>query len=288
MDYVLVSIGTIPTYLDKTINTIFSVDKNSKIYLCTDQTVEFKNVKIINLNEIISSQTKKISDQNIYKGTIFESNPLWITSLLRIFYLRDFQRSLNKTSIVHFDNDILIYKSFDEIFDQFHSSKFCITPASKNRLIFGYSYIPNIDNFEKICDALEKLIDKGINENWEFNNFSPHNEMDLLGMIYNQNNALFHLLPTLPYYSNIIFDPLDYGRYIDGSHTKPKKFFSTRRELDFNQNIGVELYSKRIKTKFENYLPKVVWEKEEFTLSNLHIHSKRFEKFLPKNYKSFI
>ena len=70
MDYVLVSIGTIPTYLDKTINTIFSVDKNSKIYLCTDQTVEFKNVKIINLNEIISSQTKKISDQNIYKGTI--------------------------------------------------------------------------------------------------------------------------------------------------------------------------------------------------------------------------
>ena len=67
-----------------------------------------------------------------------------------------------------------------------------------------------------------------------------------------------------------------------------QKFFSTRRELDFNQNIGVELYSKRIKTKFENYLPKVVWEKEEFTLSNLHIHSKRFEKFLPKNYKSFI
>ena len=50
MDYVLVSIGTIPTYLDKTINTILSVDKNSKIYLCTDQTVEFKNVKIINLN----------------------------------------------------------------------------------------------------------------------------------------------------------------------------------------------------------------------------------------------
>ena len=45
-------------------------------------------------------------------------------------------------------------------------------------------------------------------------------------MIYNQNNELFHLLPTLPYYSNTIFDPLDYGRYIDGSHTKPKSFFN--------------------------------------------------------------
>ena len=32
--------------------------------------------------------------------------------------------------------------------------------------------------------------------------------------------------------------------------------FSTRRELDFNQNIGVELYSKRIKTKLKNYLPR--------------------------------
>ena len=75
--------------------------------------------------------------------------------------------------------------------------------------------------------------------------------------------------------------------YIDGSHTNPRKFYS-RRQLDFNDIIGVELYSKRIKTKFVNNMPVVYWDNITFEMSNLHIHSKRFEKFLPKEYKNYI
>ena len=48
-----------------------------------------------------------------------------------------------------------------------------------------------------------------------------------------------------------------------------------------NEYIGIELTSKRIKVCFKDSHPFVVWEKEKFDLANLHVHSKRFEKFLP-------
>ena len=287
MNYVLVSIGIIPSYISKTINSILSVDKDAKIYLGSDQKIDFENVEYVNLKEVVSDQTNKIKNNDIFKGTIYESNPLWSTSLLRIFYLRDIQKELGLKNLIHFDNDILIYKPYQEIKKYFHTSKFNITQASENRLIFGYSFIPNYDVFNKLCESLDKKIEEGIEKDWSFNKFSPPNEMDLLGMVYNEEGAHFNFLPILPYDSSIIFDPLSYGMYIDGSHTNPKKFYS-RRQLDFNDIIGIELYSKRIKTKFVNNMPVVYWDNNTFEMSNLHIHSKRFEKFLPKEYKNYI
>ena len=112
--------------------------------------------------------------------------------------------------------------------------------------IFGYSLIQNYDIFNEICKLLDKKIEEGIKKDWDFNNFIPPTEMDLLAMIYKEKGNLFNLLPVLPYDSSIIFDPLSYGMYIDGSHTSPRKFYS-RRYIDFNDEIGVELFSKRIK-----------------------------------------
>lgn len=286
MNYVLISIGNIPDYIEFTINTILSVDKNAEIYVASDQYRKIKNVKIINLNDIESEKTKKIKDVNIYRDTIFDKNQLWLTSLLRIFYLRDLQNELSLKKIVHFDNDILIYKSFNKIESCFDKKKFNITPSSSRRLIFGYSFIPNYEIYNKICTDLEKLIILGEDMNWAFNNNTPPNEMDLLGMIYKNNSKLFNLLPNLPYDSNVLFDPSSYGQYIDGTHMYPKKFYS-RKSINFNDSIGVELYSKRIRVKFKNYKPIVYWGDKEYELSNLHIHSKRLNKFLPKEYKVF-
>ncbi len=287
MNYVLVSIGTIPSYITKTINSILSIDKDSKIFLGTDQKIKFKNVEIIDLKDIVSDQTNKIKQDDIFKGTIFEGNPLWITSLLRIFYLRDIQKKLNLKNVIHFDNDILIYKPYEELNNYFDSSRFNITPCNQNRLIFGYSFIAKYEILDNLCNFLDKKIEEGVNKEWGFNNFTPPNEMDLLGMIYNDNNSIFNLLPILPYDSPTIFDPLSYGMYIDGSHAYPRKIYS-RRSINLNDTIGIELFSKRIKTKFVNNRPVVYWNNQIFEMSNLHIHSKRFEKFLPEGYKDYI
>ena len=286
MNYVFVCIGVVPSYINFSINSILTVDKNANIIICTDQKINLKNVTVVDLKDILSDQTNKIRKNNIFKGTIYEGNPLWSTSLLRIFYLRDAQKQLNLKSTIHFDNDILIYKSYEQIKDSLDQKRFNITPSSTERLIFGYSFLPDSYNFNKICILLENKIDEGINNSWAFNNSNPPNEMDLLGMINKDNQELFNLLPVLPYDSSIIFDPLDYGMYIDGLHSKPRKFYS-RRIIEFNDTIGVELFSKRLKTKFLDSQPVVYWGNKSFELANMHIHSKRFEKFLPKGYKNY-
>jgi hypothetical protein len=162
VNYVLVSIGTIPDYIRNSINSILTVDKDAKIYLCTDQKIKFQNIKIIDLKEIVSDQTIKIKENDIFKGTIFEGNPLWSTSLLRIFYLRDAQKNLNLKNVIHFDNDILIYKPYEELKDFFEPSSFSITPSSRNRLIFGYSFIPTFEILNNLCNSLDNKIQESI------------------------------------------------------------------------------------------------------------------------------
>ena len=141
MNYVLISIGNVPEYIKYTINTIFSVDRDAFVYLGTDQNIDYKNVKTINLNNIESEQTKYLKELNIYKKTIFENNPLWLSSLLRIFYLRDFQKELGLRNLVHFDNDVLIYKPFTEIENYFNSTKLNITQASDKNLHCRYRHL---------------------------------------------------------------------------------------------------------------------------------------------------
>ncbi len=287
MNYVLISIGKVPEYIKYTINSILSVDGSAVIYLATDQNINFKNVNIIDLRSVESNQSKNIKDLDIYKDTIFEKNSLWLTSLLRIFYLRDIKKELGLSEVIHFDNDVLIYMPFEKYKICLDENRFNITPANKFRFIFGFSYISNLLIFDELCKRLENLLIEGSNSNWNFNNSIPPNEMDLLGMLYEKDNSLFNLLPTLPYKSDILFDPSSYGQYFDGTHVYPKKFYS-RKSINFNDLIGVELYAKRISSKFTNNKPYVFWEEKSFELCNLHIHSKRFKKFLPKEYREFI
>lgn len=286
MNYILISKGIIPDHINYTINTILSVDKNAEIYFCSDVKANFKNVNFIHMDDIVSNNTQEIASLQIYKNTIFEKNPLWETSMLRIFYLNDIQTQLNLNQLVHFDNDILIYKPYDAIAKVFNEEKFFITPSNLNRMIFGYSFIPNNKIYKQVCNSIHKKLIEGVKNEWGFNKNTPPNEMDLLGMVNLENPELFKTLPIFPYYSNILFDPLGYGQYIDGTHTNPKKTFG-KDFLDFNDSIAVEIFSKRISCRFSNSTPIISYKNTEFTLSNLHIHSKRFKKFLPKEYREY-
>ncbi len=286
MNYVLANIGKIPDYINYTINTILSVEDNPKIYLCTDQKVKFNNVEIVNINEIISEQTKRIREYSVYKKIEKENNLLLERSLLRIFYLRDFQKTYKVKDFVHFDNDVLIYLPFNKVSGSFDSSKFNISFSNNKRVVFGYSFIPSFSNFDKLCILLEEKLLEGAKNKWGFHNGLPPNEMDLMGMVLNENLTQFNLLPNLPYTSNIVFDPLGYGQYLDGTEDYPKKFYSGKY-LNLNDIIPVELYTKRINFKFKNKTPFVTWNNNEFKMANLHIQSKRLGKFLPSNYKKY-
>lgn len=288
MHYILVLIGYFPEYINFTINSILSVDKNSKIIICTDQNIDLKSnrLDIINTKDLNSILLKVLNDLNIYENSIFNQNPLWSTSLKRIFYLEAVMKYANLSNCIHFDNDVIIYKSFDEIKKVFEQDKINITSYNDKKLVFGYSYFPNENLLNTLCkNIIALLVDSKIN-NWEANNGKPYNEMELLSLSRRSDKKNFKLLPSLPYESEVLFDPAGYGQYLDGTHARPYHFLK-KRFASIENPIGVEIISKRIKVRNLNQ-PLVIWNNKKFELANLHVHSKRLFKFLPKQYSNFI
>tara|TARA_Y100000389_G_C17458860_1_gene520130 strand:+ start:2249 stop:3115 length:867 start_codon:yes stop_codon:yes gene_type:complete len=287
MNYILISLGKFPDYVKYTINSIKSVDKNATIYVCSDvYSGNFKDTNFINLNEIQNKKIQTIKNLNLYQNTIFESNPLWESSLLRIFYLESIISEVGINQSVHFDNDVLIYKSYDQVKDVFSDKEFNITRATNKRFVFGYSFISSLKSLSAITDNIIKFSKYGISHNWSFNYQKPYNEMDFLGKVYSDNKSLFNCLPIFPYDADTIFDPSSYGQFLDGTHMHPKKLVRGRY-ININHFIGAEIIAKRIKVKFTDNCPKVIWKKKSYEIANLHIHSKRLEKFLPKEYKDY-
>ena len=289
MNYVSKSLGTIPDYLEFTLNSILTVDKDATVFLCTDHNnkEDFKNVKYIHPKTLENDKIQEFKSLGLYKNTIFESNPLWQTSLLRIFYLESLRLELNLSSFIHFDNDVIIYKPYEALQNVFVNNRLNITRQDDKRFIFGYSFFAEIDFFPLITDKIIDFANYGNSYNWSFHNGKPYNEMEFLGKIFQTDEDFFNCLPILPYESNLLFDSSSYGQYLDGTHMHPKTLISGRY-ADLNHYIGTEIISKRIKVKFNNNKPKVLWRDKSFDVANLHIHSKRLHKFLPPNYKNYV
>tara|TARA_B100001996_G_scaffold121944_1_gene92183 strand:+ start:1958 stop:2803 length:846 start_codon:yes stop_codon:yes gene_type:complete len=281
MNYLLIYFGEAPDYLKYTINSILSVDKDAKVYFCSDKLITYKNVEYINSDEVSTELTKSIVKLNIYKNTNYEDNPLWATSFLRLFYLCDIAESLSLKSFVHFDADVLIYKPFSELNSLFDMKRFNITPVNENELIFGYSYTNDISIYKKIIKSIYDFVNDE-----EFNG-EGLNEMKILNNVFNKEKDLFNLLPVIPKTDNIIFDPASYGQYIGGTHAHPRKIFSKPWAGDHHY-VGREILNGNLKVRFKNNLPHVLKNNRRYDIANLHIHSKRLRNYLPAEYKEYL
>ena len=287
MNYLYIYLGNVPDYVRTSINSVLSVDKDAKVYLCSESNPNYKNVNFINLKETQSELTNATSELKIYNGTNYDSeiNNLWINSLLRIFYLNDFLAFTKLNKIVHFDSDVIIYKPYSQIEEVFNHEKLNITRLDNDRLIFGYSYVPSEKIMLKICRKIFNFLE----QNKKTNNFktNPLNEMQILGNIYREDSDLFNLLPDLPYFdSKEIFDPASYGQYLGGTHDQPYKWFK-KKQATIDHIIGKEIYSKRIKVLFKDDVPSILYNQKKYKLVNLHVHSKNLNKFTPSEYKKY-
>jgi len=291
MNYILFYYGEIPEHIEFALNSILSTDQNAQIYFCTNQKYSKKNINYINFNEFKDLEEKKIEIDSLLKNTPLQNNPLWSTSLIRIFVLKKIVEELNINEFVHFDTDILIYKSFEEIEKnyKFNKRKLNITLLDSEHVIFGYSYFPTLQIVRNIHDNFENIFKNYDFYKNKYSNGRVFNEMKMMHITKQENPEIFSLLPTTPYKnSSLLFDPAGYGQFLDGAHLNRGNFYFKRRYISLNSEVGRELKSKRIKLQFKNNLPSVFFNSKKFELCNLHIHSKRLHKFLPKSYKSII
>lgn len=280
MNYLFVYSGNLPTYALTSINTVLSVDEKANVILCTDKKHNFPYITNITFDEVESDLTRTVKNINYFKN---EKNPLWSTSLLRIFYLNDISHKLELDGFIHFDTDVLIYKSYDDLKNYMDKSKFNITSLSELDLIFSYSFTENIDCFEEICTKLLEILKNPSFYEDKYYESKKLNEMMLLNIVYIENNHLFNILPTIPNVnaqSNIIFDSITYGQYLSGVHNS---MFS-KHIIEENSYVGRFLLRESTKVRFNN-IPFINYKKRTYELANLHVHSKKLEKYLPKEYK---
>jgi len=100
MDYLLYHSGKIPNYLKYSIESIKKNDPGSNIFLASDQSYEHSDIELVNINELKSSRVEKIKNLSYFKA--WSDNPLWESSMLRIFYLFELAKFLKIDEFIHF------------------------------------------------------------------------------------------------------------------------------------------------------------------------------------------
>lgn len=280
MNYFLIYFGSIPLYIQHTIEAINNLKSNAKIYLLTnDPKYKNKLINIYNLDEFKNSITYEVLHSTYYKN---QNNPLWNTSMARIFGIKDLANKLDiSDKIIHFDIDVLVYRDFDKYINKFENKKgLHITQTNENELIFGFSYLNDLDVYGEICNLMydklfgnEDIANKSIQNS---NNYS-FNEMRMLREIQNEHPSLIHPIDSVPKSEeDIIFDPLDMGLLLGGQD----KYEEVPTIID-NYYLGKYLIKDRTsRVSFIDGKPVLRSNGKEYKIFNLHIHNKKLSKYI--------
>ena len=263
MNYVLVSLGRTPDHLKYCLQQILTIDKEKTLYLITDQNIVCDKVIVLNVNDFV------LPDIGNYLK--HDPDPLWYTSLLRIFYLDAFLK-IKKEPIIHFDNDVLIFYP-SSVVDLYTQNEVYITPHKNTEYAFGFSIIKNADKFNALTERIYNLILLGEQKVKEM--LTETHEMSLLGYC---GKDLIKDLPVHPSlfapYGDFIFDPSSYGQFVDGTPNGHTPGF-----IDETQLVGDCLKKYPPVINFINKAPMLDFEEKTYKIYNLHVHTKRLNRY---------
>lgn len=268
MIYFLTHLGSnFPNYTEYCIRQINKKDANSKIYLCGDIQPTF----IESDYTFINSRDLDITLDNSYLAN--EPDPLWRTSLMRIFAVNSFMQKENIEGIIHFDNDVMIYSDFAEMQNKFNRRNY-ITPHKHTEYAFGFSYLNNKDDFNTLTERIKELIRSGDYNVRRLTGGQSH-EMRLLNFC---GGSLIEPLPVHPELGNInsfIFDPSSYGQFIGGTPNGHHPGFIDNTQLvgSYFKTFPEIYYNKEEDIYYYNYCGK------QYKIFNLHIHSKKLKDY---------
>lgn len=266
MKYFLTHIGSqIPAHIVHCLRQILYIDSNSKITLCTDSNIKFNDSRV----EVVNSKDLDIPDTGDYFRN--EVDPLWLTSLQRIFLINSYINT-TKENIIHFDNDVLIYKSLDNIIDTIESEVY-ITPQTATSYIFGFSVIKNIKKFNNIANNIYNAVIQGKEYVLSQTKDQAH-EMQLLYFFSKEYITPLPVHPAINSLQNTIFDPITYGQFFGGTNNNHPPGF-----IDEDHIVGQLLKSENSVVEMQNGKPIIMFKDKQYDIANLHVHGKRLERF---------
>jgi len=232
------------------------------------------SVKVINLKEFNSDKSKALKSFNYFEG-------FWLYTFERLFVLEEFMKS-GPTDCLHIENDVVIYDSPDiSKYRELYPNKVVINPIGERYCTFAYSYI-NINALMILNQELLDFLSLGREEINNRLSGEMLNEMTCLSYLFNQGKNYLDFFPILPEgqfsknYSELryLYDSASYGQFLDGT---PGTIGIPYRGQ--HHYIGRFLIDSD-KIIFKNNKPILIKNDKEYSLFNLHIHSKRIGNFI--------
>lgn len=265
MNYFFVHLGHYPHWLKDSIKSVKKSDESATIYLCGDSGEKIDGVYNLNLSDIASSMTLQAIDSRLWKN---DPNPLWKTSIYRVFILLDMINEVESEDFVHFDSDVILFEGFENAKKSINqkAKALHITRCNDSEVVFGYSYCNSYMALSEICRYIkDAMYDNDVLMSLIFNH---PNEMQILNGIQNKTNNLIVNLPTIPDENlEYIFDPSSYGQYLFGTHNGHAAGWYGNHHY-----IGKLIGENKLSVKMDN---KPLANNSKIV--NLHIHSKKTE-----------
>lgn len=248
MNYVLFQENYLKQQLIPIVNKIYSTDLQSKVYIISKEKWKYKNVKTL--------------DPKVLQEEKFENSMLGYF-YPKIFIFKKLIKQNIIDSLVHFEADTILLKSFKETKKTIIKEKINITDLQLNQFSYGYLYLDNLSLLEEICDKYMSIVTSK-------KDIIKNNNLELINLkkIYNSYPNMFNLLPVLPNSHNLSYDPGGYGRYLLGSGLYLNKIMPGKYRF-IDEQVGTEISSKRLSIKLINNKVKTEWNNKKFELVSL-------------------
>ena len=288
MEIVLVMLNTFQEYILDAIQCLRKFN-NHKIVVLTDCVMinifQERNIKVVAVEGFMPSYKE-------YKAGLTNTfrDGFWQLALYRFKILQAYMRHHKKQSIIHIENDVLVYKNLSEL-NLSNSNKILLTMDSKTRCIPGIMYIPTFEILQTCLDHFKDNLNDM--ENWgRCYNELPH-LVDTLPIFLPDNNSPDLMDITKNYAQfNCIFDAAAIGQYVGGVDPRNAKGDTT----GFVNETCLVNYSKyniiwKTDATSNMLAPFLQVNSHDIPIVNLHIHCKDLKKFinydLPTSWNKF-
>lgn len=288
MNIILFNLGKNKPYFRDCIAQVKKYNPNINLFFIGEdkeyvEDTDFYNIKYLSKGENI----KYFNNLDFYSK---HADPLWKTSMARFFYIEEFVKKFNLKNIFHFDNDVLIYGSFNKVLTKINIDEQNIfTKTNEFNLTCGLFYTRDYLSIFKLNNLILNKISLGISfltHKYSQARSLPEepfmvNEMTILKIIQEENEKAIYEFPSQPFDNlfnryGICFDPSSWGQYIGGTPNVGPGWAGN------HHNIGKSILGKRYNCYLKDKKPLIldINNDKTYPLFNLHIHSKNLNKYV--------
>tara|TARA_R110000751_G_scaffold126540_6_gene228449 strand:+ start:111 stop:1013 length:903 start_codon:yes stop_codon:yes gene_type:complete len=212
----------------------------------------------------------------------FYSDPFWLTTFIRLYVVYLYAKSKGVDQFIHMEYDNLVYRGPEYLENLPKGAYF--TQLGPQCGSAGFVYVNGLDEYSRVIDRFKELLEKGENVVRQFTQYDHLSEMVMIDLI-KQNTNDIQYLPLFPKddenYKGMVFDGASYGQYLGGIQGEEKEGWHASHHY-VGQRIDQGLISEiRMSSNMKPQLWYKSGEVELITpIFNLHIHSKKLERFL--------